>query len=1074
MLWTGFCVLSCSVLSAQNVAVSGMVTDAQGAPMAGVSVTVKGQSVGAVTNAGGSYEIKAAPDAVLEFRFIGYVSVEELVGARTNIPVVMKEETTAIDDVVVVGYGVMRKSDLTGAVGTFKLGKTEEGTAANLQQLLGGKIAGVVVNESSGAPGSSLSIEVRGIGSLNYSTQPLYVVDGVPLDMPDMTNVTSSYTGGTTIDNPLSTLNPNDIASIEVLKDASATAIYGSRGSNGVVLITTKSGQEGRTKISFTYSHTLSDLMLDYDMLDSYNFAQMANLFREIREYTPEAYTAEEMANLKTYNHLDAIKRLGQTVDASLSVSGGDARSKYYVSGQYLKQEGAVINTDLERFSGKINYERELFRRLKLTTNISASRTIQNGANVSGWGGGYLNSVLAWVPSVPLYNPDGTYNVLNSYMFGTEATMETTDYGKLYIKERFRDNISNTLSEMATQGYYNPLQYLEEFVNTTTANNLSGIVGLRYAPSANWVINGKASASLYNSLTETYRPTGIPVPGASWRGMAYLGNTQNIKTLGELTASFNYKLRRHYLNGVVGATAERYEQKVQTASTQGFTNDFTGPYLIEAGTILQAPTSLVTNYSLVSLLARLNYHYNYKYYLTFSARYDGSSKFAKGNRFGFFPSAALSWRVNKERFMQSLTFISDLKLRASIGVVGNQAISSYNTLSLLGSGDKDADNKYNYAFGGVVNSGYAPRVFTNRDLQWERTVSVNLGADLSLFDKRLNFVLDLYKKYTDNLLYNVNIPLTTGFATMVANVGSLENEGLEVTLNAVPVVTRDFSWTLDFNIGFNRNKVTKLSGQEAPGYYYELGTVNQQSGITRLQVGKPIGLLYGYESLPVWNYASILTKPATFQATAEEGDRRYKDQDNNGLLNEADMICMGSALPDFSGGFAMAFRYKNLDLSMNFSYSYGNMAYNAFEVQFYYLTGNTNTFRSVYENRYVPLTADMTQEQKVAQAKINMTTHINKVGASASDPRVLSTLNVYDASFIRCKDITLGYTLPAKWTSRWGIGSVKFFATLGNPFIFTNYPGNPEAATSTGLIRGVDNGSYPLSRMYKFGISINY
>lgn len=1082
-IWILFLAMFCSLspVCGQDITVSGTVKDDKGSPIAGATVLVKGTFQGINTDTYGKYTLKAAPDAVLTFSFMGFSPQEIAVSGRTTVDAILKEEAADIDEVVVIGYGTVRKSDLTGSVGSVKLGEIEEKGYTNFQQILGGKIAGVVVNENSGMPGSGLSIEVRGAASLNYSTQPLYVIDGIPVDIPDMSALSNTYTGGSTT-NPLAMINANDIATMEVLKDASATAIYGSRGSNGVVLITTKSGEAGKTKLSVGYSHSFSDLAMDYDMLCATDYADMVNTFRASRNYKEVGYTPEEIASLQEYNHVDAITRIGQTRNLNISASGGDSKSKFYLSGQYFNQDGSVINTNLTRYSAKLNYERELFRGLRANINVTGTRTLQKGTNVSGWGGGYLNNVLGWAPNVPLYNPDGSYNVLGNYMYGTEGTYESQDFGTLYIKERFRESITDQLADMAQYSYFNPLQYLNTFVNNTTSNNFAGIFGLRYELGKNWVLAGKTSATLFNSLNETYRPISIPSPGASWRGMAAIGNVQSLKMLHEFTVSFNYKMSRHYLSGVVGATAEKFEQKTQTESTQGFTNDFTGPYLIEAGTLLQAPSSLVTNYSLVSFLGRINYHYNYKYYLTLSARYDGSSKFAKGNRFGFFPSAALSWRMKKENFLKDVDFIHDLKLRASVGVTGNQAIGSYNTLSILGSGDKDPDHKYNTTFGGVVNAGYAPAKFVNKDLKWERNVQYNLGVDLSLFKGRMNATVDLYRKYTNNLLYNVTIPLTTGFQTMVANVGKMENEGLEITLGATPVATKNFQWSVDFNIGFNRNKVTRLSGSEGPGFYYEYGILNKGfNGITRIEVGQPIGRLFAYEALPVWNYESIVNKPSTFQPTAKEGDRRYKDQptedhpEGDGILDKNDAVCVGSAIPDFTGGFSTNLRFKNLEFSMLFSFSYGAKAYNYFERDFFQLNGSVRPFQSVYDRRYVPLTADMTQEEKIAQSRINMTTKINAVSAAASDRREVSDINISDASFLRCKDITLGYTLPARMTRAIRLSSIKVYFTVSNPFLISDYSGsNPEAATSTGMVRGVDYGAYPLARTYKLGISFNY
>ena len=1062
------------ILAQYNFKMTGTVNDEKNEPLPGVNIKIPGKNVGTITDYNGNFTIIVPNEnSTLTFTYIGYQPKAIIVGKNRTLIVQLKEDSKMMDEVVVVGYGTMKKSDLTGSVGSVKLGNIEEKSYSNLQQAIGGKVAGVVVNENSGEPGAGLSIEIRGGASLNYSTEPLYVIDGIPFDVPQITGG-STFAPGTST-SPIAGINPNDIASIEILKDASATAIYGSRGANGVVLITTKQGTEGKPKISINYSHGLSNPQKQIDVLNASDYAHFVNECKFNRSTNPTdpsyvpPFTADELASIPNYNHQAEVSRTGQTKDLNITLSGGTKTSKYYISAQYFNQQGVILNSQLDRYNAKFNYDIEITPKLKLSNSITLTRTTQNGTSVGSFGGSFLYSAAAWAPTAPLINPDGTYNILNNYMYG-DKIISDLDWGTIYYKERY---YSSVLSNINTNiyGFHNPLAQLLDYTNNNTTTQILANSSLSYTINKQLTLNARLGVTSSNGLVENYRPTTVPVV-STWKGMAYLGNSESLKMLYESTINYTNNFGKHYINGVLGATAEKYEVKTFSTSTQGFTQDITGPYLIEAGSLLQSPNSFYSGNQLLSLLGRINYHYNYKYYITLSGRYDGSSKFAEGHRFGFFPSGAVSWRVSKEKFMEDLTFVSDFKLRASYGVTGNQAVDSYNTLALLGAGDKDANNKYNTSFGGVVNIGYAPKGVPNKELTWEQTEQANAGIDISLFKNRIIFTAEVYNRYTSNLLYNVELPWSTGFKNMSTNIGEISNRGLELSLSTVNIQTKKFSWKTDFNIGWNKNRVEKLTGVE--GYSVPIpatGTI--ATYLTLLEAGKSIGDIMGYETLPVWNAESLATKPTQFQPGVKEGYRRYKDQNGDGVLNDNDRVLLGNALPIFTGGFNNSFSFYNIDISAFFTFSYGNKIVNQFSTNFANMSGERNVNQKDYDNRYINITPDMDEATVTRITENNSITHY-QVAGSTVDVRELSDLIVEDGSFIRCKEIAVGYTLPKGIVQKLYMTSIHLFANVQNPFTITNYTGPNAESTSTGLARGIDSGSYPLARSFKFGVNFNF
>jgi TonB-dependent starch-binding outer membrane protein SusC len=1074
LLFLGFLFMAATGF-AQTIQVTGKVTDEKGEPLPSASVVVQGTTNGTITDNNGSFALKDVPaKGQLVVSFVGFDAQVIDVNNRKTIDIALAEGK-ALEEVVVIGYGEAKKSDLTGSVGQIKTKTVEESGYSNFQQAIAGKVAGVVVSETSGQPGSALTIEIRGASSLNFSTQPLYVIDGIPLEDPSVNALTNTnaYLAGVTVASPLAAINPNDIASLEILKDASATAIYGSRGSNGVVLITTKSGQKGKPKVGFNYSLSVAQPLKEVDVLGGQDFARLQNEIRKNRFPTDTfiPYLQSDFPKLVEFNPQREATISAMTSDANVTVSGGDNRSKYYISGQYYYQQGLVKSTDFKRYNFKVSYENDITARLKINTSLTYTNSQANG-NISA---NILQATQRWAPVNPFYNPDGSLNILTrAFHYGSEI-FEDPYFGRIYYNPRFPlSEVIGGIVENPTTFGTNPASLIDGKLKgggIVNINNNSQIIGnatVTYKLSDNFKFAGVFGLTSYDALLENYLPsTFTPSAGGTTitqRGVASIGNLQTSKVLYQGTLTYDKKISKHTVNAVIGATAEEFIEKRQTVSAQGFVNDFTGVNNIQAGQSPQVPVSNYNGYQLLSSIFRTSYNYAGRYYLTVSARYDGSSKFAEGKQFGFFPSVGGSWRIASEKPFRKIKALSEFKLRASYGIIGNQAVGSYNTLSTLSNNSVIFGNNQ-------INAAYFPTRLPNPALTWESTKQANIGLDVGLFKDRIDLQVDLYRKITEDLLYTVDLPGTTGFSNQTKNVASITNEGLEIALTTVNVKTKKLTWSTSFNIAFNQGVVNRLAGNQG-----EFLGINQLVGNTflfTLRPGEPIGQFVGLKTLPVWNSETIKTKPATFQATAKEGDPRFADLNGDGLLTNDDRVAIGSALPKFTGGMRSELSYQGFTLNVFFNYSYGNQIFNqnAWTMTDMSGTNNNNVYQRAYDDRYI-FPATITEESK--RAAILANNEITKTPAAGAtlDRREVSDFFIEDGSFIRLKDINLGYTLPNAWLKKMKVSNFKVYVNLQNMATWTKYTGlNPEVNTGSLSTRGLDNGSYPLFRNYRFGVN---
>lgn len=1060
------------VANNNEIIISGRVRDPGGEFAPGVTIGVKGTDRFASTNDRGEFTIKVpGKQSILVFKSISYETSELPVGNRTNIDITMKTHTSALNEYVVIGYDRVKRSDATMAVSRVSTKGLNEKGVSNIQEFLAGKAPGVrVTQDNGGEPGGGISIVIRGMGSLGGSSQPLYVIDGVPLDMPNVsalsTNGNSFIGAGSNSVNPITAINPNDIESIDILKDAAATAIYGSRGSNGVVLITTKAGKTGKPRLTIGVNRALSTSLKNIDVLSAKDYANFVNEAYFYKKYIgyntalKQPYLPSEIENLKTYDHQRELQKVAPTTDLNASLSGGNDLSKYYLSGQYFDQHGIIGNTRLKRYNFKISYDNNISSRLKFNTNLTLTGTGRTGIATSS-----IKSAIGWAPSSPFINPDGTFNQVNNFYYG-DAYVNDSIVGSLYYNPRF--DVSTVRSYIGTNALgANPLNFSSKNgqQNENTNFQLLGNASLIYKVSEDLNVTGQFSLTSYDARLQNYIPSTFILPYTTAAGVASLGNSQNYKLLYQLSANYRHEFTGgHTLTGVLVGTAEKFESQTQSTSSMGFTSDGLGFYGIQAGATPDIPKSTYDGYQLVSSIARLAYDYKGLYYLTASGRYDGSSKFADGSKFGFFPSLSVSWRIDNEKWFRNIFHdaISDFKLRASWGLVGNQSISSYSTLSTLTAAIT--------AFGGHTATSFAPSRLPNNDLRWEKTQSYNIGADLSFLKGRIAVTAEVYRRRTSDLLYNVSIPNTSGFSSMIANIATLKNEGLEFGVNTINVKSNNWRWTTDFNISFNRNMVEKLTG--SAGDYINVENVVGSAFLFRVVPGEALGQFFGYRTIGVWTDKTILEKPATFQAGVKEGSRRYADINNDKLLTDADRVYLGSALPRFDGGFANSVGYRQFELAATFSYSVGNKIFNYGDMNVTGMGGFNNIKKAVYNKRYRIIYPDTDPKLAEEIRKNNETTKVSVPG-TLSDARESTDYYIEDGSFLRCRDISLTYIVPAKLLSKLRLQSFRAYINLQNPFTITRYSGlNPEVNTSGGLAMGVDNGSYPMGRSYRFGFTI--
>ena len=1021
-----------------RITVSGTVVDNDNEePLTGASVIAKGESTGVLTDIDGQFTISVSPDATLTVSYVGYTQQNVAVKGRAEIAVRMLPVQNLLDELVVIGYGVQRKSDITGSISSVSGKDINDVPVASALQALQGKASGVNIIQNTGAPGGSTTIKIRGTGTVN-DADPLYVVDGFIVDNIDH-------------------INPNDIANVEVLKDAASSSVYGSRAANGVVAITTKSGEEGRTNITFdTYLGVsspwkkidvmgLEDYALLYDyMTDGSRYSQRGQLYQttapdgEGLVYSPEKFAAvDTIARNTCRDWWDGVTRTGFKQNYNLAVSGGNKNTRFMVSGSFYNEKGVVKESEYTRFNVRTNINQKLASWLDMTAIMSFSQ--ENRDRV----------------------PEGSSSILKQAIRQSPLTL-------LYAKN----------------GYWassNPIAVLDRYHSKYKRYRIDMNLGL----SANFLkfFNYQFKASYYLIPTETDEFTEVnklntdfSIPSDLTTVSANVGRTGKWEVNNILT--FNWKDKINQLTVMLGQTAEGYSYTYKKASRKGtVSNDPDQWYLSSAYTGDKA-VGLDNEWTAVGFIGRVNYNVLDRYLLQVNMRIDGSSKFSKQNRWGYFPSVSVGWRFNNESFMRDIEWMSLGKLRVGWGLLGNNRINELAQYTYL-----SAQYDYPYGVGNhILQPGYIARVIGNPDIKWEKANTFNIGVDFGLFNNRLNISAEYFNKKTEDMLLEVPTVDAAGLmANPMTNAGSVRNRGVEITVSHDNVIG-DWRYSAGFNLSFIRNKVLSLGSGNEPIYGSYLTENSILDYVTKTEVGRPIGSFYGYVTDGIFNTVEEVANSAQFDSgknlmnqSAQPGDFRFKDINGDGKITPEDRTYLGSPLPNFVFGIPLSVGWKNWDLGIFLQGQTGNKIYNVME---YYLnnpaTGNVYAdFRSRHWAG-----GDIVPSRDFWPANLNGTVPDANSSDVARNFRS-SDFYVHDGSYLRCKELRLSYSLPRSMTQRWGLSNVSLSLTAYNLFTITSYNGlDPEVGRVVGtednnLNMGVDHGNYPQARSFTFGLKLS-
>ena len=1013
VIYASFCIVA--LLFAQTAmaqkarTITGQVFDNAGQPMIGATVVVAGNTnVGTTTDAQGKYKIKASPDDNLSFSFLGYVEVTERVGNRTNINIVLNPENVSINEVVVIGYGTQQKSDLTGAVTSVNMEDLTNTAAASVDEALQGRLAGVEIMTTDGEPGSAASIRVRGSRSITASNEPLIVVDGV---MDAVANFAD--------------IDPAEIKNVTVLKDASSTAIYGSRGANGVILVTTHEAKANKLNVTFKGTFSLSELPRELDMMNATEFASYRNDY-----YTNNSSSARYWQSWKprypnpaAYGEgtdwLDVMTRKAFSQKYFLSLAGGSKSTKVYFSLGYNDINGIVIDSDQQQLSGRLKIDHTVFKWLKLGINTQYSKRHNNKSNTAISG----NATRAVTNLNPMMTPTETWDTL-----GDNGTNGGSIYDSPYLKSQKLINYDDRT-----------ILTLTPYIELTLAKNL----------------RLKSQFSYVDTTTEGfyYSPSDMPVAERyKYGGSATRRDNNKRNFLSETTLSYKKTIKKKHKIDVVGAfTAQNTKWDNYSASGRGYLDDNVTAY--NMGSLVDkrclTVSTSASELQRYSVLARVNYSYGGRYHLTVTGRGDASSNFAEGHKWAFFPAAAFKWSISNEKWMKGTkSWLSDLSLRISGGRSGNDAVSTYVSQMVL------STNQSGWMFGDSYEVAYYPTRIDNPNLTWEKTDSFNVGVDFSILNDRITMSLEGYMAYTKDLLYTMQNAAITGFTSRYANIGSTENKGVEFTLTTRNISRRNFQWTTNLTVAHNSSKVTDIA--TAYGYV----STYSRSGymLYGYAEGYPANSLWGFQYEGVWHTQDEINQNKQTKtyvgSTKAIGYPRYADTNHDGVMNDKDRIYLGSADPIVYGGFNNTFKIiKNLSLGVYFTYSIGGRMYNIME--FTTMVGG----------------ATSNKDRRMLEAwHMNRNPFSNVPGAYFTDSYG-SDLYIYDASYLRLQNINLSYRFDLRKKTRY-LRDISLTASVNNVALLTKFPGYDPDAISGG--RRIDTGRYPKNRTYSLAIQIRY
>ena len=1036
-----FFALFSQILSAQNVkeiVVTGIVIDSNGDPLIGANVMVLGSKSGTMTDVSGKFKLNSNNNATLKVSYIGFETAVININNKTSLKIVLKQNTQTVDEVVVIGYGTQRKKDLTGSVAQADMSDLIKAPVATLSDALAGRLAGVVISSNDGQPGQEANIVIRGAGSLTSSTAPLYVVDGFPIDGFN-----------------IASLSMENIENVNVLKDASSIAIYGAKGANGVIVITTKKGFVGAPKISFSLKQGYQTMGKFYEMMNPYEYVKFQN------EVNPTYMQASFLKGrtLDFYKDIKGVDWAREILSKNpnngiydVSLSGGTDKTKFYAAASLFNQVGIIDNSGASGYRLNFSLDQYFNSKTKIGISINLSQNNSNGSLLATMGGSTtraytLYRTLAFKPIDQNVSSDFINQVLEQ-----NATSNQNYYLNPVIGNRNEKNLSrNTGTSINSYLEYKPIQDLILRISGSLRNG------------------GTRSTTFNNALTYSGFPTNGNVTGIN----GSINNSLYDSWSTENTLTYNKTISKdHFLNAMVGGSYQENSNFNFGQRSIQILDESSGIYGLGSGTPTQSTSGGSGNKSM-SFFGRVNYTLFSNYLFTFTYRADGSSKFAPENRWGYFPSGAFAWKLGEEKFIKKIESISNLKLRTSYGLIGNSNVGDYDYISQMSTSSGNA-----YAFNNVITLGANVNSLGNYNLRWEKTKEFDVGFDLGLFKNRIEFIADYYDKRTTDLLLYAQIPTSSGYDNVRLNIGAMQNSGFEFTLKTVNVKNKNFQWISNFNISFNQNKVLGLSDNQTQRFDGSgLGGKEASVSLYITKVGMPAGMFTGLIFDGIYQYSDFnetakgvyVLKPELptngnprYGANrVQPGSIKYKDLNNDGTITDADMAVLGSPRPIHTGGFTNSFSYNStfgrISLDVFMQWCYGNKIFNANKLYFEGVDWGSNQFAS-YVNRWSPTNPSNTMQS----------------GTGYTLTSRLSSQDLEDGSFLRVKTLSIGYDFPEKMMKRLKISNLNINFAAQNLFTFTNYSGlDPEVSrNNSALTGGMDFSAYPMAKIYTLGLRL--
>lgn len=1026
-------------VQAQGIQVKGLILDENNIPLIGATVMVKGNSgKGAVADLDGNFTLNANKGDVIIVSYIGYKTQELKAVSGKRMEIKLVPDSQALEEVVVVGYGAMKRSDLTGSVSSIAAKDLEDFKSSSVMEALGGQVAGVQITQSDGTPGSGFSVNIRGVGTLTGDASPLYIVDGFQVDNIDY-------------------LANSDIESIEVLKDASSAAIYGSRAANGVVMVTTKSGKVGRPVINYSGSASYRKITKMLDVLSPYEFVKLQG---EIDATLLTSYYKtgnDENGNPYRYQSLDDYIGVGGvnwqeetfnptwSQDHNLSIAGGSDNTKYTASFSRYTENGIFKNSGFDKTTGKFRFNQKLSKDLSFDATINYVQTTREGVGTSADNGRF--NMLAQILSA---RPTGGLRLTDEELLETAIDPEMLEDG------------SESLAQV------NPVKQTESVTNKKRSEMWSGNLSVSWQIIKGLTFKTAGTYNTTNTRNDVFYKEGSKE--AYRNGQSPYGQTQMLRDVrwsNYNNLTWKQKIKKHSYDVMLGHEISFRSSEYLLGQAMNFPFDNLGNDNLGLGATPSRVASSYSDKTLLSFFARANYNYNNRYLFTATMRADGSTVFSNKHKWGYFPSFSAAWRVSEEKFMKSLPWISNMKVRFGWGIVGNDRISNYLSMDLY--------EAVKYGVGNNVMTVLNPKQLKNSNLKWEGSSTVNLGVDLGFLDNRLNVTADFFIKNTKDLLLAQSLAHVTGFDSQMQNIGKIQNKGIELSLNSTNIQTKDFNWQTNFNISFIRNELKEL----ASGVNSMYARSGFDSNFTQYDyiatVGESLGLIYGYEFDGIYQSSDFNITPDGKYILKEgivnntmygnkvglhPGVVKYKDQDGNGIITTEDRTVIGNALPKWYGGITNTFSYKGIDLSFMFQFNYGNDIYNA-----------TRLFATQSKSKRRGMLAEVADRWTPTNASNTVPAYDGYINND------LYSRFIEDGSFLRLKNLTLGYSFPHKLTKKAHISKLRVYATGQNLFCISDYSGyDPEvnSASNNPMTPGLDWGAYPKSRVFTFGLELQF